>query len=147
MADHDTTTTKDAALSVTEQDTATARGQAPTTDHDSTIAKDEASTADHRSTTSHDGASTTISPQDDASAALQPYDLKDTDLRYIQYDSSHEEHYLPLIRSLISKDLSEPYSIYVYRYFLYQWGDLCYMVYTLPTFPHRKSLPLTTLPI
>jgi hypothetical protein len=29
---------------------------------------------------------------------------------------------------LISKDLSEPYSIYVYRYFLYQWGDLCFMV-------------------
>lgn len=31
------------------------------------------------------------------------------------------------MRQLISKDLSEPYSIYVYRYFLYQWGDLCYM--------------------
>ena len=47
---------------------------------------------------------------------------------YIQYEASKEEHYLPAIRQLISKDLSEPYSIYVYRYFLYQWGDLCYMV-------------------
>jgi peptide alpha-N-acetyltransferase len=28
---------------------------------------------------------------------------------------------------LISKDLSEPYSIYVYRYFLYAWGPLCFM--------------------
>jgi hypothetical protein len=50
------------------------------------------------------------------------------ELRYIQYDASHETTYLPAIRALIAKDLSEPYSIYVYRYFLYQWGDLCFMV-------------------
>ncbi|GAB7352649.1 hypothetical protein MBLNU459_g3016t1 [Dothideomycetes sp. NU459] len=49
------------------------------------------------------------------------------ELRYIQYDSEKECEYLSAIRDLISKDLSEPYSIYVYRYFLYQWGDLCYM--------------------
>lgn len=50
------------------------------------------------------------------------------ELQYVQYHGSKEESYLPAIRQLISKDLSEPYSIYVYRYFLYQWGDLCYMV-------------------
>jgi N-alpha-acetyltransferase 30 len=49
-------------------------------------------------------------------------------LRYIQYEHSLEGQYLPVIRALISKDLSEPYSIYVYRYFLYQWGHLCFMV-------------------
>ncbi|PSN64491.1 acyl-CoA N-acyltransferase [Corynespora cassiicola Philippines] len=49
------------------------------------------------------------------------------ELRYVQYEGAKEETYLPAIRQLISKDLSEPYSIYVYRYFLYQWGDLCYM--------------------
>ncbi|KAI9801665.1 MAG: N-alpha-acetyltransferase mak3 [Piccolia ochrophora] len=48
-------------------------------------------------------------------------------LRYVQYDSSKETQYLSAIRQLISKDLSEPYSIYVYRYFLYQWGHLCFM--------------------
>lgn len=52
------------------------------------------------------------------------------ELKYIQYDHSLEAQYLPAIRALISKDLSEPYSIYVYRYFLYQWGHLCYMVST-----------------
>jgi len=52
-------------------------------------------------------------------------------LEYTQYDPSKEDLYLPTIRDLISKDLSEPYSIYVYRYFLYQWGDLCYMVCVL----------------
>ncbi|CAA9957365.1 l-a virus gag protein n-acetyltransferase protein [Pyrenophora teres f. maculata] len=71
---------------------------------------------------------------------------------YIQYDTSKEEQYLPAIRQLISKDLSEPYSIYVYRYFLYQWGDLCYMVtvfFFIPCIPlnpppnpsNRPSIP------
>lgn len=48
-------------------------------------------------------------------------------LRYVQYGQDKEAEYLSVIRQLISRDLSEPYSIYVYRYFLYQWGDLCYM--------------------
>ncbi|KXJ90695.1 acyl-CoA N-acyltransferase [Microdochium bolleyi] len=48
-------------------------------------------------------------------------------LRYIQYEHALESRYLPAIRALISKDLSEPYSIYVYRYFLYQWAHLCYL--------------------
>lgn len=49
-------------------------------------------------------------------------------VNYIQYDPAREIEYLAAIRQLISRDLSEPYSIYVYRYFLYQWGDLCFMV-------------------
>ena len=63
------------------------------------------------------------------------------ELKYIQYEHALEAQYLPAIRALISKDLSEPYSIYVYRYFLYQWGHLCYMVSTLR--PHQRlDLPL-----
>ena len=54
----------------------------------------------------------------------QPVD----NLNYVCYGTEGESPYLPAIKQLISKDLSEPYSIYVYRYFLYQWGDLCYMV-------------------
>lgn len=46
---------------------------------------------------------------------------------YTQYSLDREDEYLPQIRELISKDLSEPYSIYVYRYFLYQWAELCFM--------------------
>lgn len=49
------------------------------------------------------------------------------ELRYLRYQHDLEARYLPSIRALISKDLSEPYSIYVYRYFLYQWGHLCFM--------------------
>ena len=62
------------------------------------------------------------------------------ELRYIQYEHGLEEKYLPAIRALISKDLSEPYSIYVYRYFLYQWGHLCFMVCGSPhTSPARQN--------
>lgn len=52
----------------------------------------------------------------------------DEGLQYIQYSPEKESECLSVIRELISSDLSEPYSIYVYRYFLYQWGELCYMV-------------------
>ncbi|UNI17365.1 N-terminal methionine N(alpha)-acetyltransferase NatC [Purpureocillium takamizusanense] len=48
-------------------------------------------------------------------------------LEYVQYQHGLESQYLLAIRSLISKDLSEPYSIYVYRYFLCQWAHLCFM--------------------
>ena len=50
------------------------------------------------------------------------------ELHYVQYTHDKEAIYLSGIRELISQDLSEPYSIYVYRYFLGQWGDLCFMV-------------------
>ncbi|KAI1609333.1 ribosomal-protein-alanine N-acetyltransferase [Exophiala viscosa] len=48
-------------------------------------------------------------------------------ITYVQYSLEKEPEFLPQIRELISKDLSEPYSIYVYRYFLYQWAELCFM--------------------
>lgn len=56
-----------------------------------------------------------------------------SELKYLQYTHTLEAQYLPSIRALISKDLSEPYSIYVYRYFLYQWGHLCFMVWSPDT--------------
>jgi hypothetical protein len=68
----------------------------------------------------------------EAAKATETKELSKSDLQYVQYEPSKEEQYLPAIRQLISKDLSEPYSIYVYRYFLYQWGDLCYMVLICP---------------
>jgi len=56
-------------------------------------------------------------------------DIKNNDrLKYIQYSQELEGQYLDRIRQLISGDLSEPYSIYVYRYFLNQWGHLAFLV-------------------
>jgi len=34
---------------------------------------------------------------------------------------------MPDIMRLITKDLSEPYSIYTYRYFIHNWPELCFL--------------------
>lgn len=57
----------------------------------------------------------------------QPAPKPESTISYIPYDPVLENSYVPAMRGLISQELSEPYSIYVYRYFLYQWGDLCYL--------------------
>jgi peptide alpha-N-acetyltransferase len=49
-------------------------------------------------------------------------------LRYVQYSPDKEEAFFESIRELIGRELSEPYGIYVYRYFLYTFPDLCFMV-------------------
>lgn len=46
-------------------------------------------------------------------------------VEYVQYES---ELQMPLIMKLIQKDLSEPYSIYTYRYFIHNWPKLCFLV-------------------
>lgn len=45
-------------------------------------------------------------------------------IRYIGYES---ELQMPDIMRLIQKDLSEPYSIYTYRYFIHNWPRLCFL--------------------
>lgn len=47
------------------------------------------------------------------------------EIQYIHYES---EKQMPDIMSLIEKDLSEPYSIYTYRYFIHNWPTLCFLV-------------------
>ncbi|KAJ2744216.1 N-alpha-acetyltransferase 30 [Coemansia sp. BCRC 34301] len=39
-----------------------------------------------------------------------------------------EDDLVPAIK-LIERDLSEPYSIYTYRYFVHQWPDLCILAH------------------
>lgn len=48
-----------------------------------------------------------------------------SDIEYINYES---ELQMPDIMRLIQKDLSEPYSIYTYRYFIHNWPQLCFLV-------------------
>nr|CAG4643246.1 EOG090X07BN [Ilyocryptus agilis] len=45
-------------------------------------------------------------------------------ITYVQYRS---ELQMPDIMRLIQKDLSEPYSIYTYRYFIHNWPKLCFL--------------------
>lgn len=44
---------------------------------------------------------------------------------YVRYQS---ERQMADLMKLISSDLSEPYSIYTYRYFIHNWPDLCFLV-------------------
>lgn len=50
---------------------------------------------------------------------------RDNNIQYVSYTS---ELQMPDIMKLIQKDLSEPYSIYTYRYFIYNWPKLCFLV-------------------
>ncbi|CAN5958774.1 unnamed protein product, partial [Sphagnum jensenii] len=47
----------------------------------------------------------------------------------IQYVSYKDETQLETIMSLIDQELSEPYSIFTYRYFITLWPDLCFMAF------------------
>lgn len=56
------------------------------------------------------------------------YDItagQDETITYLGYES---ESQMPDIMRLIQKDLSEPYSIYTYRYFIHNWPKLCFLV-------------------
>lgn len=50
---------------------------------------------------------------------------------FVPYDS---ELQMPMIMKIIQKDLSEPYSIYTYRYFIHNWPKLCFLVRNIHTF-------------
>lgn len=45
-------------------------------------------------------------------------------IQYVQYQ---DERQMPMIMKIIQKDLSEPYSIYTYRYFIHNWPKLCFL--------------------
>ncbi|XP_062612596.1 N-alpha-acetyltransferase 30-like [Saccostrea cucullata] len=52
-------------------------------------------------------------------------EIKEVDgISYTIYES---EKQMPDIMRLITKDLSEPYSIYTYRYFIHNWPKLCFL--------------------
>jgi len=47
----------------------------------------------------------------------------------VEYVSYKDETQLPDIMALIDQELSEPYSIFTYRYFITLWPDLCFMAF------------------
>ena len=51
-----------------------------------------------------------------------------SEVRYTQFDINDEVQF-STIKKLIDEDLSEPYSIYVYRFFLNQWPNLTFMAW------------------
>ena len=45
------------------------------------------------------------------------------------YSTYSSESSLPAIMQLVQKDLSEPYSVFTYRFFVNRWPQLCEMVH------------------
>lgn len=64
----------------------------------------------------------------DIGSNLVEEDVEDCSIQYVRYES---ELQMPDIIRLITKDLSEPYSIYTYRYFIHNWPQLCFLVSNL----------------
>ncbi|XP_066526365.1 N-alpha-acetyltransferase 30 [Hoplias malabaricus] len=56
--------------------------------------------------------------------SLNEQHSSDSAISYVRYES---ELQMPDIIRLITKDLSEPYSIYTYRYFIHNWPQLCFL--------------------
>jgi hypothetical protein len=54
-------------------------------------------------------------------------ELKLSDVRFVQY--TDEETQMAPLMELIDKELSEPYSIFTYRYFINNWPSLCFLAH------------------
>ena len=57
----------------------------------------------------------------------------------VRYEVYESELQMPDIMRLIQKDLSEPYSVYTYRYFIHNWPHLCLMVSTIKVLLNYKK--------
>ncbi|KAH8235668.1 hypothetical protein KR032_005080 [Drosophila birchii] len=53
-----------------------------------------------------------------------PPNISAEEIVYKEYEAEHQMHD---IMRLIQAELSEPYSIYTYRYFIYNWPKLCFL--------------------
>lgn len=69
-----------------------------------------------------------IELKDDKSTVIPDPELPRVENPTIEYVAYQSELQMPLIMKIIQKDLSEPYSIYTYRYFIHNWPNLCFLV-------------------
>lgn len=70
-----------------------------------------------------------------------PPSVDNVQIDYVRYQS---EEQMPDIMALIQKDLSEPYSIYTYRYFIHNWPHLCFLVSCRAARSRLKALSYVT---
>ncbi|KAJ6752254.1 hypothetical protein OIU85_002659 [Salix viminalis] len=61
--------------------------------------------------------------------ALEREKKEEFDASEVEYVSYGGEHHLPLIMNLVDQELSEPYSIFTYRYFVYLWPQLSFLAF------------------
>ncbi|KAK7336167.1 hypothetical protein VNO77_16700 [Canavalia gladiata] len=59
-------------------------------------------------------------------AEIEKVEFDGSEIEYVSYGG---EHHLPLIMNLVDQELSEPYSIFTYRYFVYLWPQLSFLAF------------------
>ncbi|XP_027352285.1 N-alpha-acetyltransferase MAK3 isoform X2 [Abrus precatorius] len=59
-------------------------------------------------------------------AEIEKVEFDGSEIEYVSYCG---EHHLPLIMNLVDQELSEPYSIFTYRYFVYLWPQLSFLAF------------------
>lgn len=67
---------------------------------------------------------TSPTPSASSSSSTSQPKIQPSDISFIEYEN---ELQMPDIMRVIQKDLSEPYSIYTYRYFIHNWPKLCFL--------------------
>lgn len=61
-------------------------------------------------------------------APAPPADARKTDVK-VRYQQYRDERDLATVMDLVDNELSEPYSIFTYRYFLHNWPQLAFLAY------------------
>ncbi|KAI4350431.1 hypothetical protein L6164_004888 [Bauhinia variegata] len=57
---------------------------------------------------------------------IEKVEFESSEIEYVSYGG---EYHLPLIMNLVDQELSEPYSIFTYRYFVYLWPQLSFLAF------------------
>jgi len=98
----------------------------PVSNGQSLVSKDNNHDDDNASESNPSSVETKV--EQAAISQIEKLHLKDQDDQdQVEYRVYENELQMPDIMKLIQKDLSEPYSIYTYRYFIHNWPHLCFM--------------------
>jgi peptide alpha-N-acetyltransferase len=71
--------------------------------------------------------------------------MNTNDINEIIYVDYKDESLLPEIQILVAHDLSEPYSIFTYRYFLHNWPELCICAFVRPKGSNERGTMVATI--
>lgn len=82
---------------------------------------------DSHNCNNEDGCSSQKNGEHDLQCHTSSHHQEDDQTSEINIISYESELQMPEIMRLIQKDLSEPYSIYTYRYFIHNWPKLCFL--------------------
>jgi len=115
------------------EDEGSSKSSSKSSQSSSTSTEDEKSKSSTSTEDEKSSKSSTSTEDDKVSGLLSNVSIQEgssSDPPQISFIQYQDETQMPLIMKLIQKDLSEPYSIYTYRYFIHNWPNLCFLAMT-----------------